>query len=185
MRWLYTLSQFVENYGKLKKIIKNDSGCKDVTWINKEFIETNHIQSLILDFDGVLSFHGSLVVDTDVKVWLEGLINDCPAIKIYILSNKPLDARITYFKKYFPCIQFIVSKTKKPYPDGINYIVELSDCEKSNTWIVDDRLATGVLAGVIAGINVCYIHPPRARATVVENFFKALRVIERCVMGKF
>lgn len=184
MRWLYTILQVFSNYRNLK-----NTACawylNDVVKIDFKMLNEYGIDALILDFDGVLSFHGNEVVDNDVFQWLQGLIKDFPSLKLFILSNKPLLVREEFFSKNFPSIEFVIAPRKKPYPDGINQILLKSKIPKGRVCIVDDRLATGILAGVISNIRTCYIYPPRARRSAVEIFFQMLRIMERTVLMVF
>lgn len=178
MRWLYTIYQILKNYTLLRKAGMG-MHVNNVTYINSDFIDENKIKVLILDFDGVLSCHGDETVDDDVLMWLKEVIDNRPSLKICILSNKPLRVREDFFKLNTPSVDFIVAAKKKPYPDGINSVLKKYSINPRDACIVDDRLATGVLAGVISNIKTCYVYPPRARATKVETFFRGLRRMER------
>ena len=182
MRWFYTIYQFIKHYKELKHIAKNNE-CHNVTNIDADFIEREKIQTLVLDFDGVLAYHGAKQIDADVFTWLKNICDNMPSLQIYILSNKPLLVRQQYFKKHFPRVKFIIATRKKPYPCGLLSVLEDSKSLAVNTCIVDDRLATGVLAAIIAKIKVCYIFPPRSQRNLVERFFLILRSIERTLVG--
>ena len=57
------------------------------------------------------------------------------------------------FKKNLPNVKFIRASRKKPYPDGLNEIISVSEIEPGKICLVDDRLLTGCLSSIISG---CY-----------------------------
>lgn len=140
---------------------------------------------LVLDFDGVLAPHGTRAPLPDVEVWL----GRCAAVfgeeRIFILSNRPDPARAAWFRQSFPGFRFISGVRKKPYPDGLLRIRELSGAAPDQVVLLDDRLLTGVLAACLAGCGVVYITDPYvslAGNPCVEGFFMLLRFLERRVI---
>jgi predicted HAD superfamily phosphohydrolase YqeG len=142
----------------------------------------HHVRGLILDFDGVLASHAESVPREEVERWLRFFAQQYAPHKIYILSNKPTRGRLDYFKKNFPNIIFVIPTRKKPYPDGLLQIIEMSKLDPHNLLLVDDRLMTGILAAVLTGVQATWItHPYRRvwRRPLRETFFFLMRRFER------
>ncbi|AIT09658.1 HAD family hydrolase [Candidatus Francisella endociliophora] len=180
-RILYTTKQIF----KYKKKLKDLSGGASIDCIidlNPDFISKKGIKYLALDFDGVLASHGKPEMHPDVIKWLDDFVKEFAEERIFILSNKPTQERLDYFKKYYPGIRFISGVAKKPYPDGLNKIIELVDCQPRELALVDDRLLTGCLACLIAGCYPILITDPyidMQNYTKEEKFFKFLRISEQ------
>lgn len=182
LRVFYTLLQFLRYRKTLSQLLGSPKHkFTAVTAIDPEYFQRNAIKNLILDFDGVLACHGQSQPLPEVVAWLQTL-SQVFAGQIYLLSNKPNLTRKAYFAAEFPAIKFISGVAKKPYPDGIM----VCKATKGKTLIVDDRILTGVLAAVIADIEVIYITNPwvdRQKNRWVEGFFQLLRVLERKLVG--
>lgn len=143
------------------------------------------IKTLIFDFDGVLASHGEDVPNSVMRHLLQQSTELFGNEHVFILSNKPSAIRAEYFAKHFEHIQFIRANRKKPYPDGIEKIIELSKSKPEQILLVDDRLLTGALAACISGIRCQYIAEPlmnKQKRPVVETFFHGLRIIERILL---
>ncbi|MDE5035872.1 HAD family hydrolase, partial [Francisella tularensis subsp. holarctica] len=72
----------------------------------------------------------------------------------------PTEARLKYFNANFPKIRYIAGVAKKPYPDGLNKIIQLVGCQAKELALVDDRLLTCCLACLIAGCYTILITNP-------------------------
>lgn len=144
------------------------------------------IEVLVLDFDGVLAAHGEPEPREEVYLWLQKFMQESPACRIFILSNKPTAVRVEYFQQHFPNIGFIIAKRKKPYPDGMEQIVEAAKVDAAKVLLVDDRLCTGILATCIAGTRALWITKPyinfKARP-FAEAGFMFLRWLERILLS--
>jgi hypothetical protein len=137
---------------------------------------------LVLDFDGVLAAHGECYPTDELHPWLHDCINTFGSKHVFILSNKPLPSRITYFKHHFPGVRYITEVKKKPYPDGLQKIIALSEQPSEGLMLVDDRLLTGGLAACIANVQIIYITRPYvllSKRPLQELFFMTLRFLER------
>jgi predicted HAD superfamily phosphohydrolase YqeG len=102
--------------------------------------------------------------------------------RIFILSNRPVPVRADYFHRVFPGIRFVSGVRKKPFPDGLLRIMELSGAVPGQVVMLDDRLLTGVLGACLAGVGVIYITAPYvslAHRPLHESFFMLLRILER------
>ena len=150
--------------------------------IKPEDLFESGVSVMALDFDGVLAPHGASEPLPEVVVWLRKCSNVLGEEKIYILSNKPDPQRAAYFKKFFPTVHFIAGVRKKPYPDGLKRIMEISGAAPQQVVLLDDRLLTGVLATCLAETSVIYITKPYVSLRthpVAESFFLLLRAVER------
>ncbi len=137
---------------------------------------------LVLDFDGVLAAHGELHPTKELHDWLHECIDVFGSSKMFVLSNKPLPARITNFNKHYPGIRYITNARKKPYPDGLQEIMAVTGQPARALMLVDDRLLTGGLAACIANVPVTYIGRPYvllSKRPIQELFFMTLRFLER------
>jgi hypothetical protein len=148
-------------------------------------LKASGIAALALDFDGVLSPHGFNAPIPPAREWL----SRCTAVfgedNIFILSNKPTEARRRWFEKHFPRMRMIGAVRKKPYPDGIEKVGELARVPLSSILMVDDRLLTGCLAAIIAGSRCAYVRNPyisHNKHPLSELFFFLLRIGERFVV---
>jgi len=143
---------------------------------------------LVLDFDGVLAAHGEPEPAEDLEPWLQACINSFGPKQVFVLSNKPLESRIAYFKRHYPGVRCIVDVKKKPYPDGLQKIIALSGQPAEAVMLVDDRLLTGALAACIAQVSVTYITHPivlLSKRPVSELFFMTLRFWERRLISLY
>jgi len=178
-RFFFTISQSLKARRQIKDCLIRSSVCE----LDLSALQQQAITTLVLDFDGVLNSHGENYVHSELCPWL---INCIKLFKVYILSNKPTAERQEYFARTFPQINFITSAKKKPYIDGILQISKLSGSIGQHIMIVDDRLLTGVLAGCLANIKVCFIQAPLVnfnKRPIKELFFLFLRFIERIYLG--
>lgn len=140
---------------------------------------------LIIDFDGVLAPHGQSQALPEHESWLKRCSNTFGEKKMYILSNKPTPQRQVYFNDLG--LKFIISNKKKPYPDGI-YKILANNCSPHEALVIDDRLATGILAAIIAKTSALLIVNAEtnfSHSPVKESFFAVLRFLERKVINLF
>lgn len=169
-------------------LVLEQKAVDSVDYITKSFLVKQKIKCLILDFDGVLASHGELEMPLEKFEWLQKLIGNFPEVKIYILSNKPNKQREHYFRQHFPSINFVSGVRKKPYPEGILKIIQLSKTNPENCIMVDDRLLTGILAAILASVQPCLIKKPVRnfqKRFIKESFFAFLRWFERLVFRLF
>lgn len=175
-RILYSLYNSIKYRKDLLDVI-NKNSLVSVFQINN----TSQSAILALDFDGVLAPHGyGEPVDATLH-WLKEIIANGRYKRVYIYSNKPTEARRSFFAELSPEIRFVSNQTKKPYPDGLKHIAEMEGASLSDIVMVDDRLLTGILAAIIAGTSKILISHPlkdyRFNA-VSEIFFTILRFSE-------
>lgn len=154
----------------------------EITQLTPQYFLQHNVTALTLDFDGVLASHAEPDPRPEVLEWLRACILTLPDIKFYILSNKPTEERLEYFKIHFPQIIFVIAAQKKPYPAGLQQIADLAKCSVGRVMLVDDRLTTGVLAAVLAGAQACWINASYTnflKRPIRESFFFMLRSLER------
>ena len=143
------------------------------------------IKIIALDFDGVLASHGATEIGLEIRNWLNRCIHIFGPGHVFILTNKPSTERANYFSAHFSSVEFIFPKRKKPYPDTILSILQKTQVSPSELLVVDDRLLTGILAAIIAGVRGCYIVEPLVdlhKHLLSELFIMSLRKLERWVL---
>jgi hypothetical protein len=141
------------------------------------------IEVVVLDFDGVLAADHALLPTPVMQQWLHDCLMVFGQKHIFLLSNKPLPTRIVYFEQLG--IHCITGVKKKPYPDGLQQVMELTQQPAHHLLLLDDRLLTGVLATCIAGTQVSYITQPYIdwhHRPLAESIFMLLRFIERRIV---
>ncbi len=75
---------------------------------------------------------------------------------------------------------------KKPYPDGLIDIATKLNLEMQSLLIVDDRLLTGILAGILVGAQLKWVTKPYIslrKKPMVELGFMVLRFLEKIVFN--
>lgn len=180
-RSLYTIRQMF-HYRKKLRSLKQNNCLESVLNLTSKFLNQKKISYLALDFDGVLASHGKPEILAEVREWLDNFVTEFGEDNIFILSNKPTQERLEYFREHFPKIRFVSGVAKKPYPDGLNKIIEMLNCRPQEIALVDDRLLTGCLACFIAGCYPILITKPyvdRENYTREEKFFSFLRYWEQ------
>jgi predicted HAD superfamily phosphohydrolase YqeG len=180
-RLIYTVSKMLKHKNQISAV-KDEHCLESVTRLSVEFLNKHNIKIVTLDFDGVLAAHGKPELNEEVKIWLDSFANEFGQENIFILSNKPTQVRLEYFKKYYPQIRFISGVAKKPYPDGLKKLIEIANCEPKTVALVDDRLLTGCLACIIADCYPILITKPYVdydNYNTSEKFFAFLRKWEQ------
>jgi len=171
--------------GELGKLLRETPPASSIATLDPARLMAGGIAALALDFDGVLAPHGFPAPLPAAQEWLARCCEAFGAERIFILSNKPTEARKAWFRDHFPGIRFISGVRKKPYPDGLEKTGELANVPLSAILMVDDRLLTGCLAALNAGARPLYIRTPfisfRHRPWA-ELFFMALRAGERMLL---
>jgi predicted HAD superfamily phosphohydrolase YqeG len=153
-----------------------------ITALTPDYFRARHLNYIVLDFDGVLANHGAIKPLPEVEAWLNKMMRIFPASHFALLSNKPFDERLQYFKDHYPNMLVLSGVPKKPYPEGLNQLVKHFSCKKNELVLVDDRLLTGMLAVCLAGVEGVYIsnaYKDLSKRPIVEIFFMLLRKFER------
>ena len=181
MRILFALSQAIKHKKELKQLAINSQS--SIAEINFQQLKDQNIKVVVFDFDGVLASHGEVAINTALTPVVTNALQLFPE-KVVILSNKPMQKRIAWFEKHFPQIDFVVAKRKKPYPEGLQSVVDKYQIEPREAVLIDDRLLTGCLAAVLAKTSFIYINKPRTninKRPTKELFFGFLRWFERVI----
>lgn len=137
---------------------------------------------LILDLDGVLAAYSEETLSPNIQEWLKKTVLELGSGNVLILSNKPTSNRRQLFESLG--VTFVQGFRKKPYPDGLNAILNRTQVSPHQALIVDDRLLTGILAAEIVGIKALWLTHPLINFKVkpiAELFFIVLRQIEKWV----
>jgi predicted HAD superfamily phosphohydrolase YqeG len=170
---------------ELAKVLRETPSGSSIKGLDPARLTADAITALALDFDGVLAPHGFSAPLPEAREWLVRCSAVFGADRIFILSNKPTEARMAWFRDNFPEIRFISGVRKKPYPDGLKKAGELANVPLSAILMVDDRLLTGCLAALVAGARPLYIRRPYIsfrHRPLAELFFMLLRAGERFLL---
>ena len=161
------------------QLIKFNSSLYQINHIveltQKQLIQSG-VKVLALDFDGVLASHGQIEIEHKIQNWLSQI-----TLPVYILTNKPFAARLAHLKQYSN-LKVITHVKKKPYPDGLEKILNETQVQPNEVLLVDDRLLTGMLATCIAGTQGIWVVVPLKNYKdhlIIESGFELLRVCER------
>ena len=159
---LYYAGQSAWRYRKALANYAQDSVLQAKTLLDVDLqgLKQQGIQVLILDFDGVLAAHAAPRPLVMMEDWLRKALTVFKPNQLFILSNQPTAARQAYFQAYFPGISFVCPQRKKPFIDGIQVILDTLGVAPQQVLLIDDRLLTGILAALIAGIQGCYVTAP-------------------------
>lgn len=183
-RFSFTIKMSWYQRKKIKAMAQQKHQVDNVTQLNPEKLKKSGIHYISLDFDGVLAPHGKPLPDEKILYWLKSLSDQYSQQNIFILSNKPTALRVGYFATHFPNIRFIDGVAKKPYPDGLLKIQEITQCKSQELALIDDRLLTGCLACILAGSFPILVMRPYSnyvRRPFQESFFGLLRFIEKSI----
>lgn len=181
-RIFYTIQKLRLHRQDIAKIYQYTPAQQSTLDIDPDTLKKTGVNVVVLDFDGVLAAHGEPYPNKDIEVWLQKCVNVFGVSNLFILSNKPLPERVYYFGRYFQGIQVIQKVRKKPYPDGLEKVMALTQQPAQAHILIDDRLLTGCLSAVIAGAQACYITAPYAnykKRLISELFFMGLRWLEK------
>ena len=179
---LYGLKMGMGYRQQLAEIVRRFNVPQLTVAVNPEELAAQGVTVLVLDFDGVLAPHGDDAPLPEVEEWLRRCVAALGEERIFILSNRPVPVRADYFHRFFPGIRFVSGVRKKPFPDGLLRIMELSGAVPGQVVMLDDRLLTGVLGACLAGVGVIYVTAPYvslAHRPLHESFFMLLRYAER------
>ena len=185
-RMAFALGQAKAHRGAFAKLHQQtEKSCDSILDIDPVALKKSGIKALAIDYDGVLAGHDAPNMRPYTQAWLQKLLEIYPPEHVFILSNKPSEDRKAYFKKHFPGVGFVRGQAKKPYPDGLLWIVAQCQIEKNQLLMIDDRLLTGVLAALIAKCSFVWIKKPYTnyhKRPLVEGIFFLLRKMERALL---
>ena len=179
---LYGLKMGIASRRQLAEIVRRFHAPQRTIEVAPEELAARGITVLALDFDGVLAPHRDAVPLPEVEEWLRRCAAVLGEERIFILSNRPDPVRADYFRRTFPGVHYVSGVRKKPFPDGLLKIMELSGAVPRQVVMFDDRLLTGVLGACLVGVGVIYITAPYvslSQRPLQEGFFMLLRFVER------
>jgi hypothetical protein len=187
-RIFYTMLASYRQRRAIAKIYRETPHRYSTLHIRPHELKQQGIEILVLDFDGVLAEYGVSQPHLQLHSWLAECITIFGTDHIFILSNRPSPDRISYFKQHFVGVRFIKPKRKKPYPDGLEQIMQLTQRPPETLTLVDDRLLTGILAACITKTHAIYITHPYTNLSerpLQEFFFMSLRLLERFLIQSY
>lgn len=170
---------------ELARILAETPADCSILSLDPHRLRAEGIRVLALDFDGVLSPHGSPAPLPQAQEWMKRCALVFGEENIFILSNKPTDERRRWFGHNFPALRFISGVRKKPFPDGLERVAQMADVPPSAILMVDDRLLTGCLGAILAGARPAYIRTPYVslcQRPLAELVFILLRTSERLLV---
>lgn len=180
-RIFYAVKMAWRYRARLKRYQKDPNlQIENVLQLDPKRLKFEGIAVLVLDLDGVLVAYGEETLDPQISKWLNSCLDTFGLGQVFILSNKPTQARAQLFMALG--IDFIQVLRKKPYPDGLIKILAQTKTAASTLLLIDDRLLTGILAAEIAGVKARWITKPYVNLKIrpwSECYFIALRAIER------
>jgi predicted HAD superfamily phosphohydrolase YqeG len=182
-RTLYALQMGWRYRHRLVEIHRNAPRRQNTLHLKPAQWLVDGVEVVVLDFDGVLAPHGE--TRASLEAWIDECLRCFPPDRVFILSNKPMPHRVAYFAQRYPGVRCIAGLAKKPYPAGLERILDITGVKPQALLIVDDRLLTGILAGCIVNVQVAYISAPLSnfsRRPVQESFFLLLRKGERLLL---
>jgi putative phosphatase len=166
----------------LARVLRETARDSTILTLDPVLLKAHGITTLALDFDGVLSPHGSAAPLPEAREWLVRCSAVFGEAGMFILSNKPTEERRAWFRRHFPGMRLISGVRKKPFPDGLKQISNLAGVPLASILMVDDRLLTGCLGALGAGARPAYIRSPYSslrQRPFSELFFMLLRKGER------
>ncbi len=118
-----------------------------VTDVTPEFLHTNGIALLMLDFDNTLVPYTTSTPTKAVSDWLSAMTQ--ADIKLCVVSNSRKDRVKKFCQKYgIPCI----THAKKPFSKGISQCLAQFGEEAENSALVGDQIYTDTLGANCAGL---------------------------------
>lgn len=181
---VFTLSEASERRPELKKVLKEQGySIKTIADLDPQVLYDQGIRVVVFDFDGVLAPQDDLHV---LEPELKKLADFCQVFSqqnVIMWSNNPIPARMLALQAQFPDVEWLDDKPK-PHPDAILQLIQVKACDPKVVMVIDDRLLTGILAGILAGTQVRLVTNPKIRKRgnfIVEVGFILLRKIEQFV----
>lgn len=157
-------------------IFKPRHWLKNVLSINKEFLEENGIDALILDLDNTLSMHGDPAAEEGIPEWLDYM--RALGVKMVVVSNNT-NRRVAPLARKLG-LPFIANGAK-PLTIGITRALKYLGTPKERTAVVGDQIFTDVMGGNFARTQTILVEPFRPEKNI---FFKIKRAAENIVFRR-
>ena len=127
---------------------------KNVLSIDREFLDKNGIDALILDLDNTLSMHGNPAAEEGIPEWLDKMRK--LGVPMAVVSNNttkrvaPLAAKLG--------LDFTANGAK-PLTFGLNKALKKLGTDRKRTAVVGDQIFTDVMGGNFAGMPTILVEP--------------------------
>ena len=127
---------------------------KNVLSIDREFLDKNGIDALILDLDNTLSMHGNPAAEEGIPEWLDKMRE--LGVPMAVVSNNttkrvaPLAAKLG--------LDFTANGAK-PLTFGLNKALKKLGTDRKRTAVVGDQIFTDVMCGNFAGMPTILVEP--------------------------
>ena len=157
-------------------IFKPRHWLKNVLSINKEFLEKNGIDALILDLDNTLSMHGDPAAEEGIPEWLDDM--RALGVKIVVVSNNT-NKRVAPLARKLG-LPFVANGAK-PLTIGISRALRYLGTDRKRTAVVGDQIFTDVMGGNFAGMPTVLVEPFHIEKGIL---FKIKRAAESIVFRR-
>lgn len=184
--YLQTIKQLFKQRQQIKAALKAPlCQAKTIHHIDLIRLKARGIKAIAIDFDGVLAYHGAKIISEASHEWLLRCFKTFGDNGVYIHSNNNQPNRLNCLQADFPSIQILQPAKKKPSTEGLASIMKKDHLSAAAIAMVDDRIATGILAAVLIGAKPIFIRRATIsllRAPLAEIFFMLLRLLERLII---
>ena len=181
---IFAIFEAKDHRAELKKVLKDPAlSVNSIADLNPQALHDQGVRVVIFDFDGVLAPHDHLTLTETDLAQLRVFCDIFEQTNIFIWSNNPIPARMRWLQEQFPHIVWLEGE-QKPSPDCLQQLIQTKNYEPKTVLMIDDRLLTGVLAGILAGTQVRLIKKAKVRLKgnlKAESGFILLRWVERMV----
>lgn len=144
--------------------------------VDLELLKQEQIKGLIIDIDNTLVGWDTIAPTSEVKNWLEKLVELDFNVCLVSNNNKK---RVMYFSKELN-IPFIY-QARKPMKRNFYAAMKILKTTKNHTAIIGDQIFTDVLGGNRLNITTILVKPIKSKEHWWTNF---VRKIERIIIKK-
>ena len=149
---------------------------RNVLSIDKEFLEKNGIDALVLDLDNTLSMHGDPAAEEGIPEWLDDM--RALGVKMVVVSNNT-NKRVAPLAKKLG-LPFVANGAK-PLTIGITRALRYLGTDRKRTAVVGDQIFTDVMGGNFAGMPTVLVEPFHIEKGIL---FKIKRAAESIVFRR-
>ena len=149
---------------------------RNVLSIDKEFLEKNGIDALVLDLDNTLSMHGDPAAEEGIPEWLDDM--RALGVKMVVVSNNT-NKRVAPLARKLG-LPFVANGAK-PLTIGITRALRYLGTDRKRTAVVGDQIFTDVMGGNFAGMPTVLVEPFHIEKGIL---FKIKRAAESIVFRR-
>lgn len=149
---------------------------KNVLSIDKDFLEKNNIDALILDLDNTLSMHGDPAAEEGIPEWLDSMRT--LGVKMVVVSNNT-NKRVAPLARKLG-LPFVANGAK-PLTIGISRALKYLGTDRKRTAVVGDQIFTDVMGGNFARMPTILVEPFHIEKGIL---FKLKRAAESIVFRR-